>query len=158
MDIVYKTATEKFKYRVSAVICSEDRLLAVYNEEGDYYYLPGGKVQLGEAAETAILREMEEELGVTPKILRPLWFNQSFFTEAVNGFRYHELCVYFLLDVSETDLPTRGERFAVQEGSKTHHLEWLPFDRLQQETLHPAFLKQDVYNLPRTFTLRSETE
>lgn len=158
MDITYKTNTEKFKYRVSAVILSDGKLLTVYNEQGNYYYLLGGKVQFGEAAETAIVREMQEELGVTPKIVRPLWLNQSFFTETVNQFRYHELSIYFLLDVSDTDLPTRGETFTVQEGQKTHRLEWLSYDRLQNVTLHPAFLKQDAYNLPETFTLRTEVE
>ena len=31
-------------------------------------------------------REVQEELGVTPKITRPLWLNQAFFTEDVDIF------------------------------------------------------------------------
>ena len=45
-------------------------------------------------------REVQEELGVTPKITRPLWLNQAFFTEDVDNLHYHELCIYFLVDIS----------------------------------------------------------
>ena len=45
--------------------------------------------------EQAMIREIREKLGVTPKILRPLWLDQAFFTEDVDSLRYHELCIYF---------------------------------------------------------------
>lgn len=45
--------------------------------------------------ERAMIREIREKLGVTPKILRPLWLDQAFFTEDVDSLRYHELCIYF---------------------------------------------------------------
>ncbi|MBQ8523994.1 MAG: NUDIX domain-containing protein [Clostridia bacterium] len=49
---------------------------------------------MGETAENAVIRELQEELGVTAKIARPLWLNQAFFTEDVDNLRYHELCIY----------------------------------------------------------------
>lgn len=55
---------------------------------------------MGETAEQAVIREVQEELGVTPKISRALWLNQAFFTEDVDNLRYHELCIYFLMDCS----------------------------------------------------------
>ncbi|MFQ9448314.1 MAG: NUDIX domain-containing protein [Christensenellales bacterium] len=33
---------------------------------------------MGETAEQAVIREVTEELSVTPKIDRPLWLNQAF--------------------------------------------------------------------------------
>ena len=63
--------------------------------------------------EKAVIREIQEELHVIAEIVRPLWLNQAFFREDVDGIRYHELCTYFLLDISNTDLLSRGSRKAL---------------------------------------------
>lgn len=157
-DITYITGQEKFNYRVCAIILHNGKILAMQDERSPYYYLPGGRVRLGETAEQAVLREVEEELDVRAGIVRPLWLNQGFFTEDVDKLRYHELCVYFLLDVSETDLMKRGERFTRTEGPHTHDFAWLPFARLQEEYFYPIFLKTEIFRLPDQFTLRTEVE
>ena len=81
-----------------------NKILAMHDERSPYFYLPGGRVQMGETAEHAVVREVEEELNITPKIIRPLWLNQSFFTEDVDKLNYHEICIYYLMDISETGL------------------------------------------------------
>ena len=91
MDISYTSGNEKFNYRVCAVIISDNKILAMHDERSPYYYLPGGRVQLGETAECAVIREVEEELNVSPEIIRPLWMNQSFFAEDVDKLNYHEI-------------------------------------------------------------------
>ena len=157
-DISYVLGSEKFNYRVCAVIVHEGRVLAMRDERSPYFYLPGGRVRLGETAEAALLRELREELYIAAKLLRPLWLNQSFFTEDVDRLRYHELSVYFLADVSETGLFQRGERFTLREGPHTHDFEWLPFERLKDEYFYPLFLKNEICHLPERFTLRTELE
>ena len=89
---------------------------------------------------------------------RPLWLNQAFFTEDVDHLQYHELCVYFLMDFSETDLLSRGAKFTTTEGKRTHVFEWLEFERLKDEYFYPVFLKKDIYHLPDTFAIRTERE
>lgn len=158
MDISFVREDQKFNYRVCAILISEGRILAMHDERSPYFYLPGGRVTMGETAEHAILREMQEELGITPKILHPLWLNQAFFTEDVDKLPYHELCIYFLMDPSGTGLLSRGEEFTAQEGSRTHRFQWLAFDRLKDEYFYPLFLKEEIYHLPDTFTLRTEME
>ena len=112
---------------------------------------------MGETAEQAVVREVQEELGVTPKISRPLWLNQSFFTNDADGLRYHELCIYFLMDLSDTNLLEKGNSFTRAEGNLIHTFEWLEFDRLKDESFYPAFLKKEIFNLPSQFTLRTES-
>ena len=158
MDISFKVENQKFNYRVCAVIISENKILAMHDERSPYFYLPGGRVTMGETAEHAVLREVWEELGIVPKIVRPLWLNQSFYTEDVDKLRYHELCIYFLMDVSETKLSENGDKFTRMEDNQTHIFEWLEFDRLKDEYFYPLFLKKEIFNLPKELELRTETE
>ena len=158
MDISFVSGRDKFNYRVCAVIISEGRILAMRDERSPYYYLPGGRVKMGETAEHAVVREAEEELNLTLRIDRPLWFVQSFFTEDVDGLDYHELCVYYLMDISETGLEEKGGRFTLYEGKHVHEFEWLPFERLEDEYFYPLFLKKEIFSLPVSVAFRTEIE
>ena len=123
MDISFKVNNEKFNYRVCAMIISDNKILAMHDERSPYFYLPGGRVELGETAEHAVVREVQEELCVTTKVIRPLWLNQAFFTEDVNNLHYHELCIYFLMDITDTDLLSRDKNFTTNEGDRIHTFE-----------------------------------
>lgn len=158
MDITFKTEQGIFNYRVCAIIIHEEKLLAMRDERSPYYYLPGGRAALHETAEQAVLREVKEELEIDAKIVRPLWLNQGFFTEDVNHERYHELCFYFLMDISGTGLLERGEVFTLFEGRRKHTFEWLPFSGLKDRYLYPVFIKKEIFNLPLELTLREEYE
>ena len=158
MDISFHCDGGKFNYRVCAVIVHEGKILAMHDQRSPYFYLPGGRVTVGETAEAAVIREVREELQIDAKIQRPLWLNQAFFTEDVDQVRFHELCIYFLMDISGTDLLSRGNNFTIQEESKTHRFQWLPFEQLETEYFYPLFLKKEIFQLPEVFTIRTEWE
>lgn len=153
MDITFKTEEGRFNYRACAIMIHDQKLLAMQDERSPYYYLPGGRVTLHETAEQAILRELEEELGITGSIVRPLWVNQSFFTEDVSSERYHEICIYFLVDITATALMERGEQFQLAEGKHRHLFRWLPFEQLKEEYLYPLFIKEKIFELPEQLEL-----
>lgn len=158
MDITFETEAGRFNYRVCAVLLDGGRILAMHDERSPYFYLPGGRVRMGERAEDAVLREVREELGIEVRIVRPLWLSQSFFNEDVVRVDYHELCLYFLVDASATDLLTRGDRFRGPELRHVHDFEWLPFERLKDEYFYPLFLKTEIFHLPEQLTLRTDRE
>ena len=158
MDISFSNGNEKFNYRVCAMIINEGKILAMKDNNSPYYYLPGGRVKIGETAEHAVLRECKEELNAEPEIIRPLWLNQAFFTEDVSRIRFHELCLYFLMDISKTDIISRGDKFVLYENGIKHCFEWLSFENLENEYFYPTFLKKDIYNLPESFEIRTEIE
>lgn len=158
MDITFETEAGRFNYRVCAVLLDGERILAMHDERSPYFYLPGGRVRMGERAEDAVLREVREELGIEVRIVRPLWLSQSFFNEDVVRVDYHELCLYFLVDASATDLLTRGDRFRGPELRHVHDFEWLPFERVKDEYFYPLFLKTEIFHLPEQLTLRTDRE
>lgn len=158
MDITFKTDEGIFNYRVCAIIVQDQKILAMHDERSPYYYLPGGRVTMHETAEQAVLREVREELEVEARIIRPLWLNQGFFVEDVNHRRYHEICLYFLVDISGTDLLAKGERFVLHEGKHTHEFEWLDYKRLKSEYFYPVFLKEKIFGLPEHLEIIAEYE
>lgn len=158
MDLTFKTEEGIFNYRVCAVILHDGKLLAMKDPQTPYYYLPGGRVQLHESAENAIVREIWEELNIEPRILRPLWLNQGFFTEDVTNKRFHEICLYYLVDASETDLLKRGDCFTMLESGRPHYYEWIPLSRLENEYLYPLFIKEKIFTLPEHLTVLTEYE
>ena len=158
MDITFDTDDGRFYYRVCALMLDGERILAMHDERSPYWYLPGGRVRMGERAEDAVLREVREELGIEARIVRPLWLSQSFFNEDVVRVDDHELCLYFLLDAAGTDLLLRGDRFRGPERRHVHDFQWLPFERLKDEYFYPLFLKTDIYHLPEGLTLRTDRE
>lgn len=158
MDISFQSENEKFNYRVCAVILNDGKILAMQDERSPYFYLPGGRVKMGETAEDAVIRETKEELNIVARIIRPLWLNQGFFKEDVDGLQYHEICIYFLMDISDTDLLSRGDAFFRQEGVHRHTFQWLKYEQLQHEYFYPVFLKKQIFDLPQTFMIQTEYE
>lgn len=63
MDLSFRCDDQKFNYRACAMIISENRILAMHDERSPYFYLPGGRVTMGETAEQAVIREVREEIG-----------------------------------------------------------------------------------------------
>ena len=152
MDISFKTPEGRFNYRVCGVIIRNERLLAMQDGKSPYSYLPGGRVKLGENAEEAILREIREEMHAEARILRPLWFCQSHFIEDTSRERFHEICIYYLLDLP--GIPDSD--FAIMEKGRLNRFEWIPFGELKERYLYPDFIKDRVWNLPEGFEILTD--
>ena len=155
-DLTFSLSGGCFNCRVAVVIVRDGKILAMQDDRSPYWYLPGGRMRLGETAQQALGRELEEELGAAGELLRPLWLNQGFFTEEVSGKRFHELCLYFLVRLSADQVPD-GEFFR-REGGRLHRFCWLSFEQLERKYFYPLFLKKEIFRLPEGFTLRTEYE
>ncbi|MBQ7760885.1 MAG: NUDIX domain-containing protein [Clostridia bacterium] len=154
MDLSFKFDNKKFNYRVCGIIINNNKLLAMKDGRSPYFYLPGGRVQFGETAENAILRELREELSIDARIVRPLFLSQSFFNEDVTKIDFHELCLYFLIDISHTSLPF--EDFLGTETAKKQQFYWLDFDTVKKSYLYPLFIKDRIDSLPANLEILTE--
>lgn len=153
MDITFRTDEGTFNFRVCGVITNDNRILAMHDERSPYYYLPGGRVKLHETAEEAIVRELKEELHIDVYSAKPIWMCQNYFTEDVNHEKYHEICVYYLIDVSETTLDVHRSEFILYDGSKKLMFEWLNFTDLKDAYFYPLFIKDKIFTIPETMEM-----
>lgn len=156
MDICFKMENGVFNYRVCGIIINDNKILALHDETSPFYYLPGGRVHLHETSNDAIIRELKEELLIDAKIIRPLWIDENFFIEEVNKRKYHEICFYYLIDISNTDLISRGTSFVIKEGKKTLTFDWLDINSLESQHLNPPFIKKEIKNIPNNLVMRVE--
>lgn len=146
-DIRFQTRKGAFCLRTAAVIQHEGRVLLA-RDALPAYYLPGGAVTINEKAEDALLRELSEELGIEVAIRRPLWISERFYRHPADGQHIHELCTYFAVDISGTDLLSRGDRFTCRDADE--FFEWVSLETLDEQNLVPEFLKTGLQNLPDT--------
>jgi ADP-ribose pyrophosphatase YjhB (NUDIX family) len=142
--IVYDIGEARFNYRVAGVAYRNGAVLLQRVEGIDGWFLPGGRVEMGEAATVALAREIGEELGVEPRIGRLLWVMENFFT--LDGRNFHELGLYFAIELPET-VPTDGE-FNVSEPNQTLWNRWFSLEEVARADVVPAFLKNALQNPP----------
>lgn len=158
LDCTFKTPEGNFNYRVAAVIRKGDKLLAMREEEISNWYLPGGRVKLHEPLEDALRREVGEELALPARIVRPLWLVENFYrmdTREAKDVSYHELCLYFLVEIPEYGLP-EGEEFSLADSDGDfHQYRWFSKEDLQRELLYPSFLRNEWPHLPESLELRT---
>jgi ADP-ribose pyrophosphatase YjhB (NUDIX family) len=88
--------------RTRAIIIDEGKLLVVrHSKEAKYTALPGGHLEWGEDIKGCLIREIIEELGITPEIGRLLYINNfieketrqsiEFFFEVTNSHEFKNL-------------------------------------------------------------------
>ena len=65
--------------RVGAIIMKNGKFLMVGNQKDNYLYSVGGRIQFGETAEEAVVREVFEETGVKLEIDRLGFIHENFF-------------------------------------------------------------------------------
>jgi len=87
-----------FSAAVSMIILSGDKskILLIKQYGKDFYRFVAGYINKGESAEEAVYREMDEEVGLKPKYIKPL--RTSYF-EKSNTLMYNFLAVCDSLDV-----------------------------------------------------------
>lgn len=115
--ISYEENTNKFNFRVGGIIESPDKkkILIHRLSNFDFWLLSGGRVEMLEDTKKAILREIEEELGIKVTIDRLVTITESFFD--IKSSTYHELAFNYLLQLPEdSELLQKEGEFAGIEG------------------------------------------
>lgn len=116
-----------FLVRVGGVAISDDRVLLHRTEGEDYWSLPGGRLEVGETAADALIREMAEEIDADVEVDGMLWMIQNFFEHPSMDNRgsghdpvgHHEIGLYMAMG-----LPRRFETVESFWGTESAGTEW----------------------------------
>jgi inorganic pyrophosphatase len=148
--ITFREGNEVFNYRVVGVILHEGRVLLQSAEDIDFWVLPGGRGELGESAQEAVVREMFEELGEVAEVRRLLWVLENFFDYQEKS--WHEISFFFLLSLPPGSPVYSRVEFEGYEPVIEAKLvfRWFSLDALNSITLYPVFLRKALHDLPET--------
>ncbi|MEK7413480.1 MAG: NUDIX domain-containing protein [Planctomycetota bacterium] len=133
---------KKFHNLVRGLAISDGHILVAHAKGAANTFLPGGHIEVGEGAQSALAREIKEEIGYDSRVGKFLGCVEHLWEEG--GWKHFEINHIFQLQVSGLD-------FRTQPKSLESHLElfWLPISDLKKRNLQPHPLidmitKQDV--------------
>lgn len=146
--VCFDTGDARFNYRVAGIALRDNQVLLNHVEGEGWWFLPGGRVEMGETSSDALRREMQEELHEDVQVGQLLWLVESFFGE-VERKNYHELGLYYMMDLAPTSPALHAsEPFTALDGQTLLTFQWFSLADLNQITLYPPFLVEGLRKLP----------
>lgn len=144
-DVRIDTEEKGFKYRVCGVVIKDGKLLTQRSEKNNFYFLPGGHVELGEDTQMAVIREMKEETLVEYNVDELMVINENFFMHESK--KYHELGFYYKLSPQKDMITENYSRIEIDKGKeKKLVFEWIEIQSLNSIDFRPSFLKEKIMN------------
>ena len=142
LDMTVPIGDGVINLRVGAIIMQNGRLLMVGNETADYLYSVGGRIQFGETAEEAVIREVLEETGVRMEIDRLGFIHENYFTGdsgRMLGKPVYEVSFFFYMKVPDGFHPACS---SFTEYDSPERLVWISPDTEQK--YFPAFFRTEL--------------
>lgn len=146
--ITFEAGGTRFNYRIGGILIHQGHVLCQAETEEGFWFLPGGRAELGESAQSTLAREMHEELGVAVSIERLLYVVENFFAFANES--WHELGLYFLIAAPADAyfLQSLQPVTRVDEIGNALRFDWLPIAQLEELPLYPAVFRKALQDLP----------
>lgn len=130
--------------RVGAIIMKDGKFLMVGNRKRpEYLYTVGGRIQFGETAEQAVIREVYEETGARLAIDRLGFIHENYFygDDALNdGKLIYEISLYFYMKTPEDFAPVCR---SFTEDGQEEFLRWIEPD--SSKKYYPAFFRTELH-------------
>lgn len=149
MDIKLISEDIKFKYRVSAIIINEGKIL-VDKYDNNRFCLPGGYVEVGETSLEALKREIFEEIQIKVTKAEYTGIIENFFTN-YKGVQTHGLDFYYTIyDEEATNIDMNYIEYD-KNGIINHCFSWIPIKSLQQFEIVPSKIIDIIINKEKDF-------
>lgn len=145
--VSFRTGGHRFNLRAAAVIIEDGYALLHRLEDEPVWALPGGRVELGESAVSAVIREMLEETNEHIEGCELLFVVENFFE--YDGTSQHEVGLYFRSTLQPgSRLHDKTVSHQGTEDGKALEFRWFQLTELEGVNLHPAFLRDALVALP----------
>lgn len=148
--LCFKTDEGLFNFRTAGILIHDSKVLIHRELKDDFYAFPGGRAEMFESTEKAVVREFKEEISASIKVNRLLWVIENFYVN--KEIKRHELCFYFLIELTDTEsIPLEGSFLSTElDDSGKPHLEfkWVDINSLSGINLYPESIKKSLTTLP----------
>lgn len=137
--ISFRAGSHRFQLRAAGVIVHGGAVLLHRAPCDGFWALPGGRVEAGEEAAQAVVREMREELCLGVEVLQLAWVVENFFDH--QDVPYHEIGMYFRAVLNEgCPLLSNPGPFFGREPGKSLEFAWFQISDLAAMDVRPTFL------------------
>ena len=144
-DCGFEKGNNWFRYRTGGIIVHNNKMLFVKSSIGNYYYMFGGGVHLGETSETCIEREILEESGINARVDHLAVVCENFFKGVggtIDGMDCHTIEFYYYMKIIDDNMSLWKN--VTDEGEA---LEWLPIEKIAESQIKPAFIKDYIHEM-----------
>ena len=129
----------RFGCRSGAIIYNNDKSKVLLEKQDNVRYLfPGGRIDVHEDSNAAIIRELEEELKLKPDL--KLKYILEMFLKTPKK-RYHEIGFYYITTINEDEVSNKVKN---QDGDGI--FEWIPVDKLKDCDIVAKPIKEKIFN------------
>ena len=133
-----------FRYRTGGILIHDNKMLFVKSSIGDYFYMIGGGVHMGETSKTCIEREILEEAGINASAHHLAFVSENFFKGVggmIDGRDCHTIEFYYFMKI-EDDISKC--KITTDDGEA---LVWIPIDEIKNSEIKPSFVKDYIYEI-----------
>lgn len=144
MDMCVPCGDGILNIRAGAIIMQDDKLLMVSNPRVNYLYSVGGRIQMGETAEEAVIREVYEETGVKLEVDRLGFVHENYFygdSPSNLGKRIYEISFFFYMKLPADFHPVSSG--ITGEGDR-ESLRWVTLE--ENVKMYPDFFETELRN------------
>ncbi len=126
---------QEFEVISRGLIQKNKKILVCQRKDKDYYFLPGGHVELGETSKQALIREIKEERSSEIKNISFIGIIENFFKDGFN--KHHEINIIFQAEEKNE----KQENFSAE-----NHLvfKFLNIDEFIKCNIQPIVLKEKI--------------
>lgn len=141
MDILFKTEDRVFSYRVAGICVQNGRLLLQKPTNDTGYAFPGGHVEFGETHAETLVREFREEIGADIAVGELKWVAEIFFPWGGGGKPCHQICLYYMVEILNSEIPRDGMFMAAEHIEGRHfdlEFHWVPLEDVKGLEVYPT--------------------
>ena len=141
-DCGFQKENNWFRYRTGGILIHDNKMLFVKSSIGDYYYMIGGGVHMGEPSDACIEREVLEEAGINASVDHLAVVCENFFKGnggIIEGLDCHTIEFYYYMKIQEEDLSAC--KHVTDDGEE---LVWLPIEEIKTSRIKPEFIKENI--------------